>query len=122
MKPIILLVTFLYFSLVFSINLKENLSFLSTIDDFHNENENDYSPFAPTSSDSDVREDLQNINPVENSIEISTITNQFTNVLTEKKKPVITELPKISDNYVEIRKNFKEPSKMHIHYYLNSGY
>lgn len=116
---LILLITVIL-SKLFSLSealIKENVKFLENID--KNQLEVDeYSPFTPTSS-LEVSLDLKDLNPVKNSLEISTLTNQFTHVLTETKKPILRNLPQ-DQKCLEIRKKFKDPAKMHINYYLNS--
>lgn len=97
---------------------KLHLGFLSKIDTSQNE-DYDYSPFSPSSS-MEIKQNLADIDPVDNSLQISTMTNQFTNVQTETKKPIMKDFPQDNKNYIEIRKNFKEPASMHINYYINS--
>lgn len=113
---LIILIHLTLFSLSKALN-KDNGKFLTKIDNNQLEG-NDYSPFTPTSS-LEVSEDLKDLNPVQNSLEISTITNQFTNVLTETKKPIVKDFPK-DQKCLEIRKSFKDPARMHINYYLNA--
>lgn len=106
----------LFFSLVFCSKL--HLAFLSKIDTPQNE-DSDYSPFSPSSS-MQIKQNLAEIDPVDNSLQISTMTNQFMNVQTETKKPIVKDFPQDNKDYIEIRKNFKEPASMHINYYINS--
>ena len=106
----------LFFSFGFCSKL--HLAFLSKIAATQNE-DFDYSPFSPTSS-MEIKQNLAEIDPVENSLQISTITNQFMNVPTETRKPIVKDFPQDNKNYIEIRKNFKEPASMHINYYINS--
>ena len=111
-------VFFFIFFLIFGFGSNTHLSFLSKIDTLQNE-DSDYSPFSPSSS-LETKENLADIDPVDKSLQISAMTNQFTNVQTETKKPIVKDFPQDNRNYIEIRKNFKEPASMHINYYINS--
>lgn len=78
-----------------------------------------YSPFAPFSP-SETFFNLSELNPVEKSLKISEVTNQFTNVLPETKKPIVSDFPKDEDSYPEVRKNFHAAAAFHVNYYINS--
>ena len=121
MKTQILFITliFIFFSFVSPSRLHS--SFLAKIGDPSPSEEMDFSsPFSPMPPSVEIPGNLADINPVENSLQISTMTNQFTNTIPETKKPIVKEFPQDNNNYIEIRKNFKEPEMMHVNYYINS--
>lgn len=101
----IILILFLILSIFKTIRLKEISE------------EEEYSPFSVIKSENNPEFNIENIDPIKNSIEISTITNKYG--FLEKKKP-IKNIESENLKITEMRKNFNNPASLNTIFYLNN--
>lgn len=115
----LLLFFFIAINLTFALNLKLRIREKEK----NVENDENFSPFSPVVSETS-NFDFSTSNPVENSLEISKLSNEIIAndvSVEEKKKPILKDFPSNENKYAEIRNDFRYPAQMHARFYLNAA-